>query len=450
MQIILRFSPLLFKRVFVFSLFLFVSEKVKSENEISNIADLNVSIAEIFIENLSKKNISRATGFFIAENLLVTAYHIVAKSDNSFVNVQTQSGVKDVGEILVTDPKNDLALIKTSKNNYQKVTLGSSINLNRNESVFILRSSNGYFSSVLGGDIISNIRGEFFLTTIPAGGGTSGTPIFSKDLQTVVGILLGQTPLEGLVVKRGFAFGVSVDKLKLLIRENKAVLRKALGTKINRTLYGGSLKDRYDFYRDIQTPLDKYFVGEVIAYLEGLIGKSLERENFLLSPGEIKINRYPYVYWYKRAAQEGLPEAQYALGKLYYMGRGVTQSLEKSLYWFTLAAKKGMISAQYILGWMYSLENNKNLELSFKWYKRAARQGHAESQLRLGQMYNDGQGVLKNKDKARYWLGEAALQGYFPSEGSLVETKIHIGSGGKNASSKREIKDVLRFSCFND
>ena len=39
-------------------------------------------------------------------------------------------------------------------------------------------------------------------------------------------------------------------------------------------------------------------------------------------------------------AREGNPEAQYAVGYLYYTGQGTNQDLDLAMYWFELAAKQ--------------------------------------------------------------------------------------------------------------
>lgn len=40
-------------------------------------------------------------------------------------------------------------------------------------------------------------------------------------------------------------------------------------------------------------------------------------------------------------AQRGQPEAQYAVGYMYYYGQGVTENREQALYWIRCAAKAG-------------------------------------------------------------------------------------------------------------
>ena len=44
--------------------------------------------------------------------------------------------------------------------------------------------------------------------------------------------------------------------------------------------------------------------------------------------------------WYRRAAEQGLPEAQVNLGVLYYDGRGVPQDYVLAHMWLSLAASR--------------------------------------------------------------------------------------------------------------
>ena len=46
------------------------------------------------------------------------------------------------------------------------------------------------------------------------------------------------------------------------------------------------------------------------------------------------------------AAEKGSPEAQYAVGYMYYYGQGVIENRQKAWYWITAAAKNGNVDAQ--------------------------------------------------------------------------------------------------------
>ena len=55
----------------------------------------------------------------------------------------------------------------------------------------------------------------------------------------------------------------------------------------------------------------------------------------------------------KPEAQKGQPDAQYAVGYMYYYGQGVVEDRKRAWYWITCAAKAGQpdaIEAMNILG----------------------------------------------------------------------------------------------------
>jgi TPR repeat protein len=47
------------------------------------------------------------------------------------------------------------------------------------------------------------------------------------------------------------------------------------------------------------------------------------------------------VKWYKLSAAQGLADAQYNLGSMYYNGQGVVQDYVRAHMWFNLVAAKG-------------------------------------------------------------------------------------------------------------
>ncbi len=61
--------------------------------------------------------------------------------------------------------------------------------------------------------------------------------------------------------------------------------------------------------------------------------------------------------WFELAGteKEGIAEAQYEAGHMYYDGLGTTQDKEAAAQWFRLAADQGLAKAQYQLGLMYYL-----------------------------------------------------------------------------------------------
>jgi TPR repeat protein len=53
--------------------------------------------------------------------------------------------------------------------------------------------------------------------------------------------------------------------------------------------------------------------------------------------------------WYRKAAEQGHPLAQYDLGICYYNGKGVEKSRDEAVKWWTAAAKQGDKNAKKAL-----------------------------------------------------------------------------------------------------
>ena len=52
------------------------------------------------------------------------------------------------------------------------------------------------------------------------------------------------------------------------------------------------------------------------------------------------------VYWYRKAAEQGYPPAEYALGRMLADGRGVLKNEAEAEAWFKRAAENGLPEAQ--------------------------------------------------------------------------------------------------------
>ena len=144
--------------------------------------------------------------------------------------------------------------------------------------------------------------------------------------------------------------------------------------------------------------------------------------------------------WYRRAAEQGHESAQINLGYLYEYGMGVPQDYVQSVFWFRKAAEhhgsmnaeyflkevyqkaaeQGIAEAQYNLGEMYFLGEGihmfsfgkdvrqNDLAQSVFWFRKAAEQGNSEAQSFLGHLYTKGIGVPQDYAEAYFWYDIAA------------------------------------------
>jgi len=81
---------------------------------------------------------------------------------------------------------------------------------------------------------------------------------------------------------------------------------------------------------------------------------------------------------------------------------------------FRPLAAQGNATAQFNLGVMHDVGRGvmQDYAQAAKWYRLAATQGHAAAQFNLGGMYFDGQGVTQNFVRAYMWFALAAGAGY--------------------------------------
>jgi TPR repeat protein len=89
---------------------------------------------------------------------------------------------------------------------------------------------------------------------------------------------------------------------------------------------------------------------------------------------------------YRKAAEQGDPDAQNNLGVMYQNGRGVRQDDAQAVTWYLKAAEQGHALAQNNLGFMY--QNGRSVRQddsqAVRWYRKAAEQGYALGQYNLG------------------------------------------------------------------
>ena len=109
-------------------------------------------------------------------------------------------------------------------------------------------------------------------------------------------------------------------------------------------------------------------------------------------------------------AEHGDAKAQTGLALMYFLGQGVSMNLAAALDWCSKAADRGLPSAQYLLGQIYQHPWDPeicDLGAAFKWYSKAADQGYADAQDELGGMYEFGFGVRPDYREAEKWYAKA-------------------------------------------
>jgi len=125
-------------------------------------------------------------------------------------------------------------------------------------------------------------------------------------------------------------------------------------------------------------------------------------------------------------ANNGDAEAQYGVGIKYLKGQGVKQDSKEALRWLERAAASGHEGATD------KLARLRDQQKQFKKLLGKAKAGNLKAQYQTGIWYLKGKGVATDGNKARSWIGKAAVQGdqkaitrlgilYFKGEGGAVD-----------------------------
>ena len=114
----------------------------------------------------------------------------------------------------------------------------------------------------------------------------------------------------------------------------------------------------------------------------------------------------------RRAAEQGVPAAQYRYGKLLETGEGVGIDLEAARRWTERAANAGHRRAMHNLAVMYYYGTGSvvNFDEAARWFQEAALLGLRDSQFNLALLFESGQGVPLSLPDAFTWYSIAASE----------------------------------------
>jgi hypothetical protein len=124
----------------------------------------------------------------------------------------------------------------------------------------------------------------------------------------------------------------------------------------------------------------------------------------------------------------------FSLGTLFASGTGVEKDVEFAYAWFLRAANAGLPHAQYNVGLMHEQGNgvDRDPDQALTWYGKAAQAGLIEAQLALGNMLYGGRGVEARPAEALHWFQRAADQDHLPAALRLAD--IHEKEGRPGAA----------------
>lgn len=174
------------------------------------------------------------------------------------------------------------------------------------------------------------------------------------------------------------------------------------------SIYGQDHKNAADYRTDAinGNAIAQFNLGQ--SYLKGL---------------GIKPDTIQAVYWWRKSAEQGEPNAQNNMGAAYKSGWGnLTKNTETAIYWYKKAAEKDWAISQKNLGSIY--EDKEDYEKAYIWYKKAAKHNNSQesyyAQNRLGYLLKNGLGVTKNQAAGMAWTKRAAKNGNVNGQMSLA------------------------------
>ncbi len=115
----------------------------------------------------------------------------------------------------------------------------------------------------------------------------------------------------------------------------------------------------------------------------------------------------------RKAAQKGLPIAQYTLAKLHERGTGVPKDLSLAREWTEKAATGGNVKAMHDLAvFMAEGEGGEQTYAgAVEWFRKGAEYGVVDSQYNLGVLYEQGLGISPNLTESLFWFDVANRNG---------------------------------------
>lgn len=115
--------------------------------------------------------------------------------------------------------------------------------------------------------------------------------------------------------------------------------------------------------------------------------------------------------WYTASAEQGYPEAQYLLGRLYQVGQpGQWPDYESAKKWYAASAPK-YFPAAVALGFVYDTVD-ENYQSAREQYQYAAEKGDVTAAYNLALLYERGEGMAVDLEKAEQRYTQAADKGY--------------------------------------
>ncbi len=141
----------------------------------------------------------------------------------------------------------------------------------------------------------------------------------------------------------------------------------------------------------------------------------------------------------RKAANLGLPRAQFYLAKMYEVGEGgVKKDLGEARRWTERAATAGEARAMHNLALYYykGEGGERNSTKAASWFRKASDLGLVDSQFNLAQLYEGGWGVSQNPTEAYKWYLIAARSGDTASRARAMALRAQLTAEGQRIAER--------------
>ena len=147
------------------------------------------SVVTILTFDAKRAPVSQGSGFIVAQDRILTNYHVVAGSASASIVFDDGSMSVATNVVAASGPK-DLVIVEAGTGNRSPVRLGNELELKVGETVYAIGAPKGLSASLSNG-LISAFRqdqGQFLIqTTVPIAPGSSGGPLLN-GLGEVIGV----------------------------------------------------------------------------------------------------------------------------------------------------------------------------------------------------------------------------------------------------------------------
>ncbi len=147
-------------------------------------------------------------------------------------------------------------------------------------------------------------------------------------------------------------------------------------------------------------------------------------------------------------AEQGDPQAQFNLARIYDEGDGVKQDTAEALRWYRKSAEQGLPIAQVRLGAMYYNGDGvpQDAREGVRWWREAAVGGSNLAKFNLGNAYYQGAGVQQDYVQAYMWMDLTASHADRAGDKALAGLAVRSREAIAGKLTPEQIAEAQRLS----